>query len=269
MNIKINTLLTAVILALLSTGTASFADLNIIGAFHDDRTVMPGNRYEGIILLRNTDDAPQSVDIKQTDYSFTANGVNDFGIPGSNKRSNARWISIPVNKVIIPPKSDISYQYSVQVPADNTLKGTYWSTIMLIPEVTAPEKKLDASSMGITTVFQYCYQVTSQISDSGMISAKFLNKEIVSSEGKTLLKIGLENNGTRLITPTVWAEIFDSTGNNLGKFESQKQRLFPDCSISSNIDISKVPDGTYKALVIVDTQLTDPVGAQYDLVITR
>lgn len=257
------------LLTLLVVVTAGIADLNVIGTLHDDRTVLPGKRYEGIIVLRNQDDQPQAVNIEQFDYSSKSDGSNDYGIPGSNKRSNAGWISLPVNKLIIPPKSDISLRYLVQVPNDTRLKGTYWSMIMLTPEDPKTEMETRENSVGIKTIIRYGYQATSQITDTGNVSVQFLSKDLVTSEGKTILRIGLKNDGARLITPAVWAEIFDSTGTNLGKFETIKQRLFPGSSISSDIDISKVPAGQYKALVIVDTGLTDPLGAQYDLVVKK
>lgn len=245
------------------------ADINVVGPLADDRTVLPGNKYDGIILLRNTSDAPQKVKLEQTEYNFKSDGSNSYGIPGSNKRSNAKWIKIPVKDLIIPPRSDISFNFSVNVPPDNKLKGTYWSVLMLIPEIEIPKMPATGESMGVVTLFQYGYQITSTISDTGSVSLKFTGREVASSEGRMKLKVAIANDGERLIIPKVWAELFDDSGKNIGKFEAPKQRIYPGCSISSLIDIENVPGGHYKALVIADTGIADPFGAQYDLTVKK
>ena len=141
------------------------ADFSIVGPLSDDRTILPGNKYEGIILMRNTADAPQRVTVTQTDYIHKSDGTNIYGIAGSNKRSNARWMSLPAKSLIIPPKSDISFGYTVKVPKNKDMKGTYWSLIVLTPQYDLPASNLTGEAFGVTTVWQYGYQVSSSISD--------------------------------------------------------------------------------------------------------
>jgi hypothetical protein len=258
------------LIGLIALSYQCYASLDLVGPLNDDRHVQSGKKYSGVILMRNTGDKPLKVQVTQHDYTFTYQGRNFYDVPGTNKRSNARWISLSSNKVIIPPLSDMSLGFNVKVPKKKDLAGTYWSIVMLTPDEDNSSSVAGSSeSVTIKSVFAFGYQVVTTVGNLGSASIKFVDKTIVSSEGKTLLKVSLKNDGEMLVIPEVWASIFAESGENLGRFDAMKARIFPGCSLTSDIDMSRVPDGKYKALIVVDTGQADPVGAQYDIVIKR
>ena len=62
-----------------------------------------------------------------------------------------------------------------------------------------------------------------------------------------------------------WAEIYDRDGIRVGRFESGPKRIFPNCSVRHQLDITGVPKGYYTALLIVDNGDHRVFGANYEL----
>src|SRR3990172_5172834 len=86
----------------------SWAQLSVIGELSQDRDARPGEKYEGIIVVRNDTDEPQEAKVYQTDYLFYFNGTNDYAEAGTTARSNAQWVSFSPSYLTIPPQSTIS-----------------------------------------------------------------------------------------------------------------------------------------------------------------
>ena len=109
------------------------AGVSIIGGLSHQKKVNPGpgETYKGSILIKNTGTEPQEVKIYQTDYQFRFDGSNNYGPPGKLKRSNANWLSFNPHRLIIPPNDVLRVNYTVKVPDDPNLVGTYWSMLMV------------------------------------------------------------------------------------------------------------------------------------------
>ena len=67
--------------------------ISVIGELSQDKEARTGEKYEGMILVKNDSNTPQEVKVYQTDYLFFSNGVNNYGEPGSHPRSNAPWVT--------------------------------------------------------------------------------------------------------------------------------------------------------------------------------
>ena len=65
--------------------------------------------------------------------------------------------------------------------------------------------------------------------------------------------------------PEMYVELFDERGASVGTFRGALYRMYPGTSVRQSIDLTTVPPGTYKALVVVDAGADDVFGAQYTL----
>lgn len=245
------------------------AKIIIVGGLTHEREAAVGEYYEGVIFIRNPLEEPLEVKLYQTDYLFFCDGSSIYGEPGNDNRSNAQWISFSPHRQVIPPKDISEVKYTLKVPEDETLVGTYWSMLMVeelstgSPELSMPEKGKPA--LGIRQVIRYGVQMITHINDTGTRKIKFLDKKLITLDGKTMLQLDIENTGERWLTPTVWVELYDNQGTEVGRFESGKKRIYPSCSVEHNVDLTNVPKGNYKALVIVDNGDEYVFGAQYDI----
>jgi hypothetical protein len=247
------------------------ADLLVVGGLTHERTASHGERFEGILYLKNKADRACKVKVYQTDYLYSADGTTAYGKPGDAPRSNANWISLSPSWLTVSPQGTASVYYTIKVPDSPDLKGTYWSIFMVEPiaepDQGSPRAGKEKIVLGVHTVVRYGVQMVTHITDTGIRKLQFLEKSFVRENGRKVLQLDLENTGERMLAPNVWVELYDQRGRYIGRFESRQQRMFPACSVRHRIDLSEVPGGKYKALVIVDQGDEFVQGAQYDLTI--
>jgi hypothetical protein len=265
--------LEVVALALALSAGIVTAQVSVVGDLSRDEEVRPGSSIDGVILVKNDTPEIQEAKIYQTDYSFHFSGTNAYGDPGMQPRSNARWISFSPAFVTLPPHATVAVNYTVNVPKDpgGSLVGTYWSMVMVegiakgSPESSQPAARSKAQ-MGISQTMRYAIQIATTIAGTGTIDVRFVGAAMTTKDdGSRVLHADLENSGERFIRPTVYVELFDEFGLSRGRYEGSRFRMYPGTSVRQTFDLSSVPPGTYKALVVVDAGGDEAFAAQYTL----
>jgi hypothetical protein len=271
-------------LVLLTGAKLSLAGISIMGELAQEKTLEPGEKYEGVINLKNTGPTSCQVNIYQTDYLFYADGTNLYGEPGNFPRSNAHWLTLGPSRLTILPHEVASVHYTVQVPepkllasgnnftgeGDNSeLTGTYWSMVMIEPMPSSGEDSIQDETgkikMGIQTRIRYGIQIITNIGDTGIRKIEFQNKTLLNQDGRTILQMDIANVGQRWLNPDVWVELFDQEGKNLGRYPGDQKRIYPDCSARHRINLTQVPTGKYLALIVADNGDDCVFGAKYNL----
>ena len=242
--------------------------VSVLGGLTHQMTLAPGERKEGTIQLYNRDDVAARVRISQTDYLFYADGRTLYDEPGSGNRSNAAWIDVSPLNVTIPPRETVSIFYEITAPGDPGIAGTYWSIIMVEPiaETGTGVKGQDGKAvLGLRTVIRYAVQIISDIGETGSSTISIADNKVVLCEGKTLLQTDVANVGERWLSPAVWTEFYDKDGRYVGRFDSNRQRVLPTCSVRHLFDLTSVPRGTYTALFVVDNGDDRVFGTTYEV----
>lgn len=264
-------LFSTLLIALLTFGLD--AQVSVIGELSQDKDAKPGDSYTGVIIVRNDTNEPQEAKVYQTDYSFQSDGTNNYGEPGSQLRSNARWVAFSPSYLKLPPLATVAVNYTVSVPKDSRGKkfvGTYWSMLMVegiqkgSAESSLPQKDKKAQ-MGIMQTIRYGIQIATTIANTGTKKIEFMGVAIDTTGGKRSLRIDIKNTGDIGMRPDVSLELFNLQGTSVGKFPGVKYRIYPGTSVRQLIDVSGVPQGSYKALVVVDAGGDDVYGGQYTL----
>lgn len=255
-------------LTLLIPPTAT-AGISVAGGLSRKKQAEIGETYQGLISLKNTSDEPQEVKVYQTDYTFFFNGKRFYSEAGKIPRSSANWISFNPHRMIIPPGSTTTVNYTVKVPDDPNLVGTYWSMLMVegIPKSSplSSQQEEGKTKVGITQVMRYAIQMVTHIRDTGERKLKFLETKLVRETKKRLLQVDMENIGERYLAPSLWAELYDEQGRYTGKFEACVLGLYPGTSVRYNVDLSDVSEGNYQAMVVADCGGDYIFGANYTL----
>lgn len=245
------------------------AQVGIVNGLTQEKICKPGEAFQSFIAIRNYGREPQDVRIYQTDYAFTFDGKSYYDPPGKAARSNAGWITIDRRQLTIPGSSQVDFRYAAKVPDDPSLVGTYWSVIMVeaVPKAPAsqPEAAKKEPSVGITQVMRYAVQIVTQIGDTGSFKLKFLQTELLQDQGRKILHVDVENIGERWVRPFASLELYNQKGELSGKFEGERLRIFPGTSVRFNFDVSRIAEGKYKALVVLDNKDSHVFGAQYTL----
>jgi len=259
-------LLSVVLLAapLLAAPQRANAQIAVVGNAVDEHEAGPGQRYVSSITVRNLTAEPQPVRIYQTDYRFSADGTSNFDSAGSVGRSNAAWIKPSASSLMIPPMADVVLNYEVSVPAIDSLRGTYWSAIMVEGQPRLPPQA-GRGEIGLGAVFRYAVQVATHLPTAGSRKVRITRQGFRTESGARVFDIVVENTGERAYRPNLWIELYDARGVMRKRIEQQRGLLYPGTSLKQRFSFGALPAGVYKALVFADTGDETVSAAQYRL----
>ncbi|MDH7512834.1 MAG: hypothetical protein QHH14_07810 [Clostridiales bacterium] len=248
---------------------AGHAQVGVVNDLSHERVVRPGETYEGVIILKNYGNEEGEVKLYQTDYSFNYEGKAFYDQPGKNGRSNAAWVKFSPKQLTIAPLGQAEVQYSVKVPDDQALVGTYWSIIMVenVPgeQTLKGEAARKKGVLAIHQVMRYGVQVVNHIGDMGTRKLKFLNAELREGKSQRTFQVDVENVGERWLRPFSYTELYNEKGELVGKVEGDRWRIFPGTSARFAFDMTGLPGGKYRVLIILDNKDAYVFGAQYNL----
>ena len=241
------------------------AQIAVVGSTVEEHTAAPGQSYEGTVLIRNQTAVPQSVRIYQTDYRFFADGTSHFDTAGTTPRSNARWITPSATSIVIPPSSEITLGYTIAVPAIDSLRGTYWSALMIEGAPTAPPAATN-KQVGIGAVVRYAVQLATHLPSPGSRKVAYSNQTFgTDTTGHRVVEVEVQNVGDHAYRPSMWVELYDSAGTLRGRREQQRGLLYPGSSLKQRFVFDTLPTGSYKAVIFADTGDDTVFAAQYKL----
>jgi hypothetical protein len=257
------------LLALAFAATRSFAQISVLSSTVEEKTAAPGEAYAGRITIQNAGTTSETVRLYQTDYQFSADGTSNFDGAGKQARSNASWISLQSTQVTVLPGSSVNVPYSVHVPAADSLRGSFWSVIMVEGALTsaAPTNPgRGKSEIGLGTVVRYAVQVATHIGATGTRAVKFTKAGVVPSDSASAIELDVNDVGERAYRPVLWIEVYDADGTLRAKARQARGLLYPGSSLRQHFDLGKLPAGTYKAVIFADTGEDSVYASQYSLV---
>lgn len=231
-------------------------------------SVAPGGSHQGEIVLVNGSDQATTVQVSQVDFLPTEEG-SSYPEPGTLPRSNADWLEVVRRDVQIPAGEQVVVPYSIRVPNDSSLAGSYWSMILLTPSDAAAVQETQEGEVQTTirTQFRYGVSVVTNLGDSGESELSFKNPQFERPQdgAATHLQVSLQNTGERLLTPKVQLELFDAGGTQVNRLEAQVEWIFPGTSVRQDFDLGNLAPGEYSAVVIADAGGEDVFGTRYTL----
>lgn len=243
------------------------AQIAVIGSTVEERIVAAGESYVGTIVVRNLSQQDQPVRIYQTDYVFFADGTSHFNEPGTTARSNAPWVTPTVRSLLVPPQSEMTVTYTVKVPASDSLRGTYWSAVMV---EGAPNEAGRSSGgrpqVGVGSVMRYAVQVATHIQASGSRKVSFANSRFLTNPDSTQsFELDVVNAGERGYRPALWIEVYDQDGTLKASARQERGLLYPGTSLRQVFALGRLQPGTYRAVVFADSGEDAVFASQFTL----
>ncbi|MHC1689900.1 MAG: hypothetical protein AB9833_03615 [Bacteroidales bacterium] len=243
---------------------SSSASVEVLGSLKHVHNGKPGDVITGEIKIQNNDNTEQEVKVYQTDLLYNLEENTFYDEPGSHKRSNAPWIQFSPKTVILKAKEIRTIQYEITLPQTDTLKGTYWSVIMV--EGVVPIDPSQKGTLSIRTVTRYAIQIISEIADKGRGELKFLEPTLITEGGNLFLAIDLINNGDHYIAPEVSIEVFDEAGTSVKTVTIPRKGLYPTTSSRFKFDLAGLPaKKNYQLMIVAAGQENDVFGLEYTL----
>lgn len=242
------------------------AGVTLVGSMTHEKTAKPGEKIEGQLMLKNRDeDRSADVRIYQTNYFLTADKGESYEKSANQLRSNEKWVALSQNYITVPPKALITVPYTVHVPADANLNGTYWSLIMVEPvdESSRPKGK----GFGLMFKIRYAVQLITHVGTSATYDLKVVKNTVTENEEKKVFEFDLMNEGTRAVGPKVTMDVYGKDGKPAGHFEGERRRLYPGCSMRYVFNIASLDKGSYRALILADPDDDNVLAVEYELAI--
>lgn len=252
--------------AIVAGATVAEAQISVLSSTVEERIAAAGERYTSTIIIVNAAGEPQTARLYQTDYQFAANGTSDFKDAGTTLRSNASWVTPQTTQIIVPANGRVVVPYTVVVPAGDSLKGTYWSAIMVEGQPVNPGKSDGKPSVQLGLVVRYAIQVATHIQMSGTRAVKFTDAGVVKTDdGKAAFDVDVSDVGERGYRPTLWLEVYDANGALAAKVKQSRGLLYPGSSLRQHFVLGKLAPGAYKAVLFADTGDEAVAAAQYTI----
>lgn len=187
------------------------ASVEVVGSLKQTFVANPGEIIKSSIRIQNSDPTPQEVRIYQTELLYNHKDETFYSEPGTNRRSNSAWIEFSPKTVVLGPKETRNIDVEIHIPSIDTLRGTYWSVIMV--EGVAPIDPNRAGELSIRTVTRYAVQMITEMSSKGSGLLRFNPPTLIQTENKQVfLAVDLENIGDHYISPELKMELYDENG---------------------------------------------------------
>ena len=241
------------------------AGFEIIGSLTNKYSARKGEKYSAEIKIHNTGKEQQEVQIYQRDYLFNYKGDSFYNAPGSNQRSNAKWIQYGPKTLILKGEETRNVHFEVTVPANDTLVGTYWSVLM-VEGVTPPDPNAKGQ-LKIRTTVRYAVQIVTTIGQTGTGLLEFQHPVLSKKNNQSFFDVVLLNTGQRLISPKISMEIFDvETGKSVKVIKIPRKNIYPTTSFQCRFPLEGLPSSkNYQAVIVADGSGDDVFGLEYTL----
>jgi hypothetical protein len=254
----------ALLIALALTGARLSAQVSVQGSTIHEFDAAPGATRIGSIPVTNTSPSAQLVRLYLTDYLFFADGTSRYDQPGSVPRSNAEWVQLGARELTVPPGATVPVPYTVRVPGNDSLSGSYWSLVMV--EGVGAQGASVRAGVGLTAKIRYAVQVVTHLPNTGLRSVTVKSGKLVTVEGRgPALELEIANTGDRATKFDVTTELYDSGGTVRGRFQQSRGLTYPGTSLTHRVELGSLPPGTYKAVVVIDAGSGSLTGAEYTL----
>ncbi|MEP6619077.1 MAG: hypothetical protein ABJE47_07180 [bacterium] len=264
---KIFVLAAAALAAMIPLAEAS-AQIAVLSDPVMENSAVPGQNAQGRLMLKNMSAEPQEARIYQTDYAFSADGRAAYGTPGATPRSNAKWIKLSTGYLVIPPGETVPVSYDIMVPSDSSLKGTYWSMLMVeaitdgsINSRRPPNARVQ---VGLSVVTRYGTQIATHLGNPGTSRLAFDSLAATTdSTGQRGLRYDFINTGDRAQRYTMSVELYNEAGELVKKASQLRGLLYPGSSARQKFEVGALAHGTYTAVLVADAGGDQVFGGQF------
>jgi len=262
MNYKLIT--TIAFLFIINISNASVIILN--GLTHSFSGVS-GQTIQGEIILANTTNKEQRVsfDLNEAIYSCTSERVFLKTMPHANSSTN--WFNGSIMEKVLAPKEKYIYKYSITIPNDATLKGSFWTTLMITIE--KPFKEEVVNNIGLNSKIRYGVRLLTDVNSKDDVKLDFKNIDLnkqANNYNNEQLDIKIFNESIFIENVKLTLEVYDDKGNKILETATKRSKVFPEVCRNFTVDISTLPKGKYQCIVIADSR-EEFVGTNISLVI--
>lgn len=212
-----------------------------------------GDMIEGEIVLINGSDVEQRVRFMINEALFSCNANRVFTEKDPHAQSSSDWIENGAGERLLLPKERYVHRFKIRIPEDQSLKGSFWSVMMVYVEKPIKEEMLN-NSIGLNTKIRYAVGLLTNVNSLDQPNLDFEQVQLDEKSGKKALGVKLRNDGSFIEGVKLSLEVYDANGKKVKVLETDRNMVFPGVCKDYIIDISDLPEGQYECLLLAETR---------------
>lgn len=233
--------------------TFTFTSANVVilnGLTHVHKT-NSGEIITGIIKLKNTKKTEQRVIIYFNDLFQQCGEETILTADSTHPNSISKWFSTNVNERVLKGNEEYELLYTINVPENTTIKGSFYGVLMV--EIEKPIKEDDLNyGVKLESKVRYGIQIIADVNEPTPSELEFYDIKIEDINSSKIINVDIQNKGNFYVQPTLVLEVFDENGEQAKKMELKFKKIYPNSCKAFSLDISDLPKGAYTAVLVAD-----------------
>lgn len=243
--------------------TAMYSNVVIINGLTHVYSGASGQVIKGEVVLINNSTKEQKVSFELNDAIFSCSENRIFTKDKTHQQSSNTWFNANLMEKVLASKEQYVYRFTINIPEDSTLKGSFWSVLMV--NVEKPIKKESRGNIGLDTKVRYAVGLLTNVNSYDDLDIDFKNIILKDDEVKKL-EVKIVNNSLFIEGTKLSLEVYDTKGDKVLEFKTRRNMVFPGFCKDYLIDVSKLPKGDYKCVLLADSR-EEFIGTNVDLTI--
>lgn len=233
-------------------GVSTYAKLLVKNGLTHTHQSQAGMIVSGKIQIQNAGKTDERVKISKNDLMMDCTtNESSFTSPNSHARSLAKWLTTNVEERVLHPGEEYELLYSIVVPQDSTLHGSYWAVLMVEGNDPVTEQKPKTVSVG--SKIRYAVQIITDINGEETPTLSFDKIDFKAvSDSVQVLKVKVKNESNLSVRPKVVLDLVNANGEKTSTVESSFRRLYPNSCGEYEVVLRNIPKGHYEGILMAD-----------------
>jgi hypothetical protein len=207
----------------------------------------PGQKIVGSVQVTNSSEESCDCRFYTQDMVALVDGKYEYLEGGTLPRSASSWIKFHQDTIAIPSKVQGEVSYTLQVPQNNSLSGTYWTMILVEPHGKIKLPSQDGR-FGIGTVYRTAIYLIVEIGDTGKYDVTLGMPEIKDNH----FSVQVDNSGSRYVRLQPNLDLYDTKGKKIKEVKALPRLVFPGGAATFDYDLEQPIPGSYVGFVILE-----------------
>ncbi|SHJ84488.1 hypothetical protein SAMN04487911_14411 [Arenibacter nanhaiticus] len=232
-----------------------FSNITVLNGLTHTYNGRSGQVISGEVILINSSSEEERVTFELNDAIFYCDAPRVFTNEETHNRSSNDWFKAELMDVVLNPKEKFVYRFTISIPHDQELRGSYWTVLMVNAEKPIKEEAL-TENIGLNTKMRYAVGLLTHVNDFDAVNLEFNDLQLGAKTADTNanLDITLQNHSLFIEEVLLSLEVYDQNGVKVYEGKSTRKKIFPGVCASFKLDISMVPEGDYECVLIADAR---------------
>lgn len=242
------------------------ANVIVVNGLTHSYAGVSGQSFQGEVVLVNPTELEQRVLFSLSEAVYDCTTGRTFKEDYVHKNSSSNWFNGSSLDKVLAPKEKYIFKYSITIPNDAMLKGSYWTTLMI--NVDKPIREESANGIGLNTKMRYAIRLLTDVNVKEVVEIDFSNIELkLNTQNRTReLAVKILNETVFIENVKLVLEVYDANGNKILETETKRLAVFPEVCRDFIVDVSGLPNGNYQCIILANSR-EEFVGTNIDLTI--